>query len=413
MRGVIWLVLLFVAAVVAALTLGDNDGLVSFFWGTRRVDMSLNLFLLVALAAVLALVAGLQALNALLSLPRRAREWRELKRERAAQSALREALSEFFGARYSRAHRAALRALSIQDAAGVLREDPEFSVQAHLLAAGSLHRLQDRPRRDEQLQLALDRVRGNARAVGDGARLLGAEWALEDRNVERAEGLLRELPPGTARRTQALRLRLQLARLARQPLEALHTARLLAKHQAFSRSAAQGLLRSLAAEVLDGAHDADQLRRTWGQMDSADRRDPVVVAHGARRAVALGVPEDARQWLRPFWDALGDVGSDERTELALALSLACPGIGPEWLPRLEAAQSAWVSEPAVQAAVGHAFAARGLWGKARRPLENAARHPELDSAARRHAWRALAALAREQGDEQRALDCERAGAELD
>ena len=30
MRTIIWLVLLFVVAVVAALTLGDNDGLASF-----------------------------------------------------------------------------------------------------------------------------------------------------------------------------------------------------------------------------------------------------------------------------------------------------------------------------------------------------------------------------------------------
>ena len=46
--------------------------------------------------------------------------------------------------------------------------------------------------------------------------------------------------------TQALRLRLQASRLARQPMEALRTARLLAKHQAFSKVAAQGLLRSEA-----------------------------------------------------------------------------------------------------------------------------------------------------------------------
>ncbi len=33
MRGAIWLVLLFAAAVVAALALGDNRALVSFFYG--------------------------------------------------------------------------------------------------------------------------------------------------------------------------------------------------------------------------------------------------------------------------------------------------------------------------------------------------------------------------------------------
>jgi hypothetical protein len=46
MRTVIWFVLLFVVAVVAASSFGTNDGLVTFFWGVHRVDLSLNLFLL-------------------------------------------------------------------------------------------------------------------------------------------------------------------------------------------------------------------------------------------------------------------------------------------------------------------------------------------------------------------------------
>ncbi|MFX8160640.1 hypothetical protein ABTL01_19970, partial [Acinetobacter baumannii] len=89
-------------------------------------------------------------------------------------------------------------------------------------------------------------------------------------DASRALSLLGELAPGVARRTQALRLRLQASRLARQPLDALRPARLLAKHQAFSKAAAQGLLRSLAFEALDGARDVDQLRSVWQQLDSAD-----------------------------------------------------------------------------------------------------------------------------------------------
>jgi HemY protein len=46
MRFVIWFILLFVVAVVAASALGTNDGLVSFYWHQHRIDVSLNLFLL-------------------------------------------------------------------------------------------------------------------------------------------------------------------------------------------------------------------------------------------------------------------------------------------------------------------------------------------------------------------------------
>ena len=125
----------------------------------------------------------------------------------------------------------------------------------------------------------------------DAVQLLAAEWALDDRDPERGLALLAELPPGVSRRTQALRLRLQAARMQRRPLLALQTARLLAKHQGFSTEAARSLLRSLACEALDQAYDAEQLRQTWQGLDPSERADAWVLARAARRANELGQPE--------------------------------------------------------------------------------------------------------------------------
>ncbi len=61
MRGVIWLVLLFVVAVVAATTLGSNDGLVSIYWRGWRTDLSLNLFVILVLVACGVLMSAVQA----------------------------------------------------------------------------------------------------------------------------------------------------------------------------------------------------------------------------------------------------------------------------------------------------------------------------------------------------------------
>lgn len=414
MRTVVGLVLLFVVAVVAALTLGDNDGLASFYWAGWRLDLSLNFFLLLAIGTGFAVVSLGQAINALVGLPERAREWRALRLERAAQAALRDALTEYFGGRYSRAHKAAQRAMAIRDDVHALENDHQFQMLATLLAAGSLHRLQSRGPRDELLKRALRLGRkGGSSPVDDGVRLLAAEWALDDRDGPLAEQLLGELNPGVARRTQALRLKLQAARLARRPLDALHTARLLANHQAFSKVAAQGLLRSLAFEALDAAHDADQLRRTWLQLDSADQRDPFVAARAARRAALLKAPEEGRQWLRPLWERLDAQEPEGRAQLALALVDAVAGLGPDWLPRVEAAQRSHPTEAAVQGAAGAVFVERQLWGKARRPLELAAKDNALEARARRQAWRALARLAREEGDEARAGECDRAAAAID
>jgi HemY protein len=411
MRTMIWLVLLFAVAVVAALTLGSNDGLVSFYWNGWRLDVSLNLFLLVLVGSCFALVTLIHTVNALTSLPRRAREWRLAQRERSAQLALREALSEFFGARYGRAQKAAQRALAIQ-ATAELPQDGGFMALGHLLAAHSAHRLQDKRRRDEQLQLALELAQRvpQAKASEEGARLLAAEWALDDRDATRALDLLAELGPGVARRTQALRLKLQASRLAKQPMEALRTARLLAKHQGFSKVAAQGLLRSLGFEALESARDVDQLRQVWQQLDSADRRDVFVAARAAQCAAGLGAPEDGRGWLRPFWDQLDGLGNDERAVLSEALVLSVPGLGPEWLQRLESAVQRFPRDKHLAYALGHALAERQLWGKARLMLEQAAEERSLPVAARRRSWLSLAELANRDGDMERRARCFEAAA---
>lgn len=414
MRFVIWLVLLFVVAVVAALTLGSNDGLASFYWAGWRVDISLNLFLLLLVASCFALVTAIQAIEALTTLPKRAREWRLAQRERNAQLALREALVELFGARYSRAQKAAQKALNIQSATPELAADQSFMALAHLLAAASAHRLQDRRHRDEQLNQALDLAQraGGTRAHEDGARLLAAEWALDNRDATRALAVLGELAPGVARRTQALRLRLQASRLARQPLEALRTARLLAKHQAFSKAAAQSLLRSLAFEALDGARDVDQLRAAWQQLDGADRRDPLVASRAAQCAAQLGAPDDGRGWLRPFFDNLAELQADDRAALATALVPVLAGCGPDWLQRLEAAQTRFPRERALAYALGHALAERQLWGKARLMLETVAEDSGMPNASRRRSWLALAALAEQEGDDARRARCFESAARL-
>jgi HemY protein len=426
MRGVVWIVLLFVVAVVAATTLGSNDGLVSIYWGGWRTDLSLNLFVLLVLAACLVTMLAVRAIDSLVSLPRRAEEWRQLRRERAAEAALRETLIEFYSARYGRARKAAQRALSIAQGAAALDSDNEFRLLLRLLSAASLHRMQDKPARDAALRAALGDARstkasgigvGSTRASGrsadEAARLLAAEWALEDRDAAQALQALEALPPGAARRTHALRLKMQALRLARRSLEALHTARLLANHQAFSPVVAQSLLRALATETLESAHDVQQLRRLWSQFDAADRKDAQVAARAAQRAVQLDAPEDARQWLRPFWDRLPELSREEREQVALATIDARSGIGGDWLPRLESAAQALGHEGAVVAAVGMVFAERQLWGKASRLLEQAAAAPGLPSRTRRAAWRELAALARGESDETRALRCEQAASALD
>ena len=412
MRGVVWLLLTFVLAVLGASTLGANDALVSIFLPPWRVDLSLNLFVLIVAVLALALQGLTRAVTSLLDMPERARLWRERRREQAAQQAMRDSLIFFFAGRYSRAHKAAQRALDVLARSQALAGDAQLAALLHLLAAASLHRLRDRARRDAQMAevrawLADQPAAG---ALGEGAALLAAEWAIDDREGERALEQLLGLPPGVARRTLALRLRLQAARLARQPQEALRAARLLANHGGIPAIAADGLMRSLATEALSSARDADQLRRSWQQLDAGERRNPFVCAHAATCAARLGAAADARLWLRPQWEALARLGVREREVVAQALVAALDGLPADWLPLLEAALASLPQDAAVAYTAGRALAQRQLWGRARRLLEGVTRMGDAPAELRRESWRALAAIAENEGDSARAADCYRAAA---
>jgi HemY protein len=412
MRGVVWLLLLFVLAVLGASTLGANDALVSIFLPPWRMDLSLNFFVLIVVALALALQGLTRAIASLLGMPERARQWRERRREQAAQQAMRDSLILFFAGRYSRSHKAAQRALDVLARSQAQAGDAQFAALLHLLAAASLHRLQDKTRRDAQLADVSTWLAGQASAgpLGEGAALLAAEWAIDDREGEQALEQLLGLPAGVARRTLALRLRLQAARLARQPLEALRAARLLANHGGIPALAADGLMRSLATEALSSARDADQLRRIWQQLDAAERRNSFVCAHAATCACKLGAAADARLWLRPQWEALARLGAREREVVAQALVAALDGLPADWLPLLEAALSSLPQDAAVAYTVGRALAQRQLWGRARRLLEGVTRMGDAPAGLRRESWKVLAAIAEDEGDSERAAACYRSAA---
>ncbi len=402
MRALVWFVLIAAAAVVAALALGPNDGLVSVYWKGWRSDVSLNLFLIALLVTAVVLVMALRAVHALVSLPERARAWRVQRREQAAQAALREALAEYLGARYSRAQKSAQRVAAIHLSTPELIGQTQSTALARLLSAASLHRLQDRAQRDAQV--ATLRKLGDP-LVEDAAQLMSAEWALDDGDAAQALRLLTALPPGVARRSQALRLRLRAQRATGVQVEALRTARLLAKHQAFSKVAAQSLLRSLAFEVIDNSRDMDQLERAFAQLDATDRLDAYVVARAAQRGARWQAHARSRDWLAPLWERLGDLDAAERGAIAQALLDNISGIGHDWLPWIESAERAFPHHALLQAVVGSAYAERQLWGKARAPLERAVADGDLPSPARRAAWRQLAILAHAQGDTARTTMC--------
>jgi HemY protein len=339
----------------------------------------------------------------LFDLPRQALRWRAQQKERAVHASLMDSISHLLAGRFIRARKAAEMSLaqekSLSAAEQRLANAPQIRALAHLLAAESAQALQDRAAREEHLQLALSQAPGrDAQETREGALMRAARWALQDRDPEAAMAWLKGLPQGAARRTIALRIKLKAARLSRHTPEALETARLLAKHRAFSTDAAHSIVRGLATDLLNEAHDIAQLLRAWESLEPAERVMPELCIHAAQRLTRLGGDASlARTWLLPVWEQQAQLDDALKVKLVSALEDGLDSIDPAWLARIETAHRENPRDATLQYLAAVACVNRQLWGKAQQLMGQAAVGLR-DERLQRNAWRALALLAEQRGD---------------
>ena len=431
MRIALSLLALFAIAVATALLAGNNQGTITLFWPPYRVDLSLNLVLVLVLGAFVVLHLALRALSLLFGMPREARRWRIQHRERAMFVAMMDSLAHLVAGRFIRARKSAEMVL-LQE--GVLHRGGEKPIygdrlrsMAHLLAAESAHSLQNREDREAHFRQALSQSdKRDAQETREGVQLRAARWALDDRDAAASLRWLEELPVGASRRTVALRLRLKAARLGGQTTTALETARLLAKHRAFSVAAGQSIVRGLVLELINATHDAVQLEKVWATLEVAERDNPDIAVRAAKRLLSLeGEAALSRTWLLPVWEqmlqgvAAKVVPSDQSAKQLAAQALTQDqGVGlvealeqgfaqatdtpdADWLTRIEGAQLRYPGDPMLQYLAGMTCMHLKLWGKAQQLLTQSLPQLRSDRLAR-SAWLSLALLAEQRGDAQAA-----------
>ncbi len=411
MRTVLWFMALFGIAVASALFAGNNHSTVTVFWAPYRIDLSLNLVLLLLAGSFVLLHFALRALSGLLRIPLQAKRWRLLQKERTIDSALLDSMSHLFAGRFVRARKAAELVISLEESVKRGGERLAYAGRlrtiSHLLAAESAHALQDRTVRDGHLQQALEHASGReAQDARDGVHLRAARWMLDDRNAGAALQWLEQLPQGAARRTVALRLRFEAARLDGQSNTALETARQLTKHRAFSEVAGKSITTGLAVEMIRGAHDPVQIQRAWDALDVSEQAMPEVALEGAERLLSMGGGViQSRQWLLPLWETM--VQNTDALTLAQRVRLArtlergfnAADGAPDaaWLTRIESAQMGNPRDAVLLYLAGVVCMRLRLWGKAQQLLKQSVLLLQ-DTQLQRDAWRALAEMAEQRQD---------------
>ena len=355
MRLLLWLVALMAAAIGIAVTARFNPGNVVLFYPPHRLDMSLNLFVVLLALLFLTFYGLVRALKSTLKMPERVAAYRQRKREREGNKGLRDALKALFEGRFGHAEKAAMRAAELPENAGL----------AALIGARAAHRMREPARRDAWLAGI---VHDNSLKT---ARLMTVtELLVDDHQPEAALEAVAELNASGQRHIHALQWSMKAHQQARNWPEVLRLVRILDKRKAL-HPALSTRLREMAYEALLGeqGHDAESIRRVWAGVPASDRQVPYIAARAASAFNARGLHDEARAIAE---DAL-KANWDERVVRAYR-EAAGPAGSPTLLAQIEHCE-AWLkdrpTDPELALTLGSLCLKQKLWGKAQRYLEGA------------------------------------------
>lgn len=350
MRVLLWLLTLGALAVGLALAAHYNDGYALLVLPPWRVELSLNLLILLQLAGFFVAYLFLRAVSHTLQLPQRVRAYRARRKREQAERALGDALRFSFEGRYGHALKSAASAHFAGYATGI----------SALLAARAAHAMRDDEREAEWLQRAIAHD-GESRI----ARLMTeAELSLDAHRYADAQGVLDVLATTGQRHLAALRLSLRSRQALGDWRAVLHLLRQLAKYGALSAEQAAPLRLRAHQAILRSLHlDAGALADYWNGMQRDDRRSPRLAAEAARLLIAAGDCLNAQCIIE-------DVLDEEWDSSLLAVYAECQG--GDVLGRIAQAED-WLKRQPRDAqlllALGRLCRKQQLWGKAQSYLE--------------------------------------------
>jgi HemY protein len=256
MRWLTWALVLSLLAAAVAMVLQVNAGNVAFLVTPYRLDVSLNLFLLLLTGVLLLAYWGGRALQRMIDFPEQVRLYRARREEVGGQQALVEAVRSLLEGRFARAEKAARAAQSSSSTAGV----------AALIGARAAHRMQEYGRRDDWLTRAED-----SREVDTARLVASAEMWSEQRENDAALGAIDRLQGAGARHIHAMRIALNANLQSGRWDEALKAMRALEKRNALHPVLARKLKLAAYRELLLAQRDPASLEEAWKAIPAADR----------------------------------------------------------------------------------------------------------------------------------------------
>ncbi len=297
MRWLSSALLLALLAAITALFLKTNLGNVALFVPPYRVDVSINLALLVLVLLLSAVYWAARVVQKMADFPEQVRLYRARREEIGGHRALIESMKNFLEGRFARAEKSARAAQSSSATAGV----------AALIGARAAHRMQEYSRRDEWLDRAgLDTGVETARLVAS------AEMLTEQRENEAALSAINRLQGEGRRHIHAMRIALSANLQSGRWEDALKAVRLLEKRNALHPVLSRKLKCTIYRELFAAQRsDPAALEALWRAVPEAEQQSVDIALEAARAfnssdaglgGVAVQAIETALQRPSSEWD---------------------------------------------------------------------------------------------------------------
>ena len=357
-RGLIWIAALFAIAVGLALAGRFDQGHVILIYPPYRIDISLLMLVAIIVVAFVVLYVLIRLVRSILKMPGRVSGFRARSRAAKAHAALRDALSNLYAGRFSRAEKSARTAAAV----------PENRESAGLIGALAAHRMREAGRRDSWLGTI------TSPQWRDAKLMTLAEMQVEAREGEAALASLNALEAQGGKRLRAQQIALRAHKELNNWADVLRIVKTLEKREAIHRTAATHLKRQAAEHLLrERRHDADALLDCWQTLPVPDRLSPRTADLAAELLLALGRAADARRIVEA---AL----AEEWDPRLVRRYGACGGVDPlPLIQRAETWQAAHPDDADLYFALGRLCIEQRLWGKAQSFLEAALKYAESDA----------------------------------
>jgi HemY protein len=286
--------LLTALAVLMALVFKFNTGYALFVAPPYRVEISLNAFILIAIAAFFALHLLLRIASRIARLPeevRASRRRRNADRARGKQDASTVALLE---GRYGKARQYAEEALAVPDSSGL----------PALIGARAAVDM----REFAQAETLLARPDAAVASLTVPRLMLEADMALAQDQPQLALDKLAQLKREAGLHTAALRLEVRALTAAKRFADIPPVVDQLVKRKVYDAEQGELLRASAHAEALGALrHDATSVRAYWNKLSDTDKTNPKVARAGASAFLALGGDREAAEMivrcLERNWDS--------------------------------------------------------------------------------------------------------------